>query len=144
MPPLAAPNAATALVRFLVVVEFFSGTLQGAFPVLLPDLGRTLHFGAGDQAVVLGVNYLVSGITVPVSSRLGDLFGHRRLLLATLGIACVGYLLSAAATGLALLLVGQALAGVLSCWLPLELALLRDRLGERIAAGAPSARWWVR
>lgn len=129
MPRLASPNAA-ALVRLLVVVEFFSGTLQGAFPVLLPDLGRTLHFGAGDQAIVLGVNYLVSGITVPVSSRLGDLFGHRRLLLATLAIACVGYLLTAAATGLALLLVGQALAGVLSCWLPLELALLRDRLGE--------------
>ncbi|WP_051943456.1 MFS transporter [Streptacidiphilus rugosus] len=118
------------LIGLLVLVEFFSGALQGAFPILLPDLARSLGFGAGDQALVLGVNFLVAGVTVPLSSRLGDLFGHRRLLLATLALTCVGYVLSAAATGLALLLVGQALAGLLSCWLPLEFALLRDRLGE--------------
>lgn len=118
------------VVGLLVLVEFFSGMLQGAFPILLPDLARTLHFGAGDQALVLGVNFLVAGITVPLSSRLGDLLGHRRLLLATLALTCVGYALTAAATGLALVLAGQALAGLLSCWLPLEFALLRDRLGE--------------
>jgi MFS family permease len=130
MPRLRAPRLANSTVQLLVVVEFLSGTLQGAFPVLLPDLAGRLHFGAGDQALVLGVNYLVSGVTVPLSSRLGDLFGHRRLLLATLALTCLGYLVSAAAPGLALLLVGQALAGMLSCWLPLEFALLRDRLGE--------------
>lgn len=130
MPSLPAPRVSTATVRLLVVVEFFSGTLQGAFPVLLPNLAHQLHFGAGDQALVLGVNFLVSGVTVPLSSRLGDLFGHRRLLLATLALTGLGYLVSAAATDLALLLVGQAMAGVLSCWLPLEFALLRDRLGE--------------
>ena len=130
MPRFPAFNAETAVVRRLVAVEFLSGTLQGAFPVLLPGLADTLHFSAGDQALVLGVGYLVSGITVPLASRLGDLFGHRRLLLATLAITFLGYLLSAAAPGLALLLVGQALAGLLTCWLPLELALLRDQLGD--------------
>ncbi len=130
MPRLPALHADTAVVRRLVVVEFLSGVLQGAFPVLLPGLAGTLHFGAGDQALVLGVGYLVSGITVPLASRLGDLFGHRRLLLLTLAITFVGFFLSAAAPGLALLLVGQALAGLLTCWLPLELALLRDRLGD--------------
>jgi len=130
MPRLPAPRVSAATVRLLVVVEFLSGTLQGAFPVLLPNLAGELHFGAGDQALVLGVNFLVSGVTVPLSSRLGDLFGHRRLLLATLALTCLGYVVSAAAAGLALLLVGQALAGMLSCWLPLEFALLRDQLGE--------------
>ncbi|MEY9871321.1 MFS family permease [Streptacidiphilus sp. MAP12-33] len=123
-------SRAGALVGLLVLVEFFSGTIQGAFPILLPDLAKALHFDAGAQALVLGVNFLVSGVTVPVASRLGDLFGHRRLLLATLALTCLGYVLSACATALPLLLVGQALAGLLSCWLPLEFALLRDRLGE--------------
>jgi MFS family permease len=125
--PLSRPGA---LVGLLVLVEFFSGTIQGAFPVLLPDLARTLHFDAGAQALVLGVNFLVAGVTVPLGSRLGDLLGHRRLLLITLALTCLGYALSATATALPLLLAGQALAGVLSCWLPLEFALLRDRLGE--------------
>jgi MFS family permease len=125
--PLAAPGA---LVGLLVLVEFFSGAIQGAFPILLPDLARTLHFGAGAQALVLGVNFLVSGVTVPVASRLGDLFGHRLLLLTTLALTCLGYVLSASASALPQLLAGQALAGLLACWLPLEFALLRDRLGE--------------
>jgi MFS family permease len=101
MPRLAPPNAGTSLVRFLVAVELFSGTLQGAFPVLLPDLGRTLHFGAGDQAIVLGVNYLVSGIAVPVSSRLigavlahrlARRFGGRAVLTCGFALSAVGYL----------------------------------------------------
>lgn len=125
--PFARPGA---LVGLLVMVEFFSGTLQGAFPILLPHLATALHFSAGAQALVSGVNFLVAGVTVPLGSRLGDLLGHRRLLLATLAITCFGYVLSAAARSLPLLLVGQAFAGVLSCWLPLEFALLRDRLGE--------------
>ncbi|WP_052442727.1 MFS transporter [Streptacidiphilus neutrinimicus] len=125
--PLTGPGA---LVGLLVLVEFFSGTIQGAFPVLLPDLARTLHFDAGAQALVLGVNFLVAGVTVPLGSRLGDLLGHRRLLLVTLALTCAGYAVSACATALPLLLAGQALAGVLACWLPLEFALLRDRLGE--------------
>lgn len=110
--PFARPGA---LIGLLAVVEFFSGTLQGAFPILLPHLAGTLHFGAGAQALVLGVNFLVSGVTVPIGSRLGDLLGHRLLLMATLVIACFGYVLSAVADSLLLLLVGQALAGVLSC-----------------------------
>ncbi|WP_042387262.1 MFS transporter [Streptacidiphilus melanogenes] len=130
--PLARPlTGPGALVGLLVLVEFFSGTIQGAFPVLLPDLARTLHFDAGAQALVLGVNFLVAGVTVPLGSRLGDLLGHRRLLLVTLALTCLGYALSACATALPLLLAGQALAGVLACWLPLEFALLRDRLGEQ-------------
>jgi MFS family permease len=129
--PRSSSSTLTPLVGLLVLVEFLSGVLQGAFPILLPHLAQTLHFGAGEQALVLGVNFLVAGVTVPLSSRLGDLFGHRRLLLATLGLTCLGYVLSAAADTLALLLLGQALAGLLACWLPLEFALLRDRLGEK-------------
>ncbi|RAG86060.1 MFS transporter [Streptacidiphilus pinicola] len=130
-PPAARPlTGAGALVGLLVLVEFFSGTIQGSFPVLLPDLARSLHFDAGAQALVLGVNFLVAGVTVPLGSRLGDLLGHRRLLLVTLALTSLGFALSATATALPLLLVGQALAGVLACWLPLEFALLRDQLGE--------------
>lgn len=114
----------------LVLVEFASGILQGGYPILLPHLADTLHFGAGDQAVVLGVEFLVAGIAVPVVSRLGDLHGHRRLLLVTLALTLLGYVATALATGLPVLLAGRVLAGMLPCWLPLEFAILRDRLGE--------------
>ncbi|MDH6134119.1 MFS family permease [Kitasatospora sp. MAA4] len=118
------------LIVLLVLVEFASGVLQGGFPILLPQLASTLHFGAGGQSLALGVEFLVAGVAVPLTSRLGDLFGHRRLLLATLALTLLGYLATALARDLTAVLLGRALSGFLSCWLPLEFALLRDRLGE--------------
>ncbi|MFE0457676.1 MFS transporter [Kitasatospora sp. NPDC058965] len=117
------------LVPLLILIECASGMLQGAFPVLLPPLAGVLHVGAGDQALVTGVEFLVSGVAVPLSSRLGDLYGHRRLLRVTVALALAGYLVSASAGSFAVLLLGRGLCGFLSCWLPLEFALLRDRLG---------------
>jgi MFS family permease len=119
-----------SLIGVLVLVEFPSGMLQGGYPILLPHLARTLHFAAGDQAVVLGVEFLVAGIAVPLVSRLGDLYGHRRLLCVTVATTLLGYVATALATDFPLLLAARVLAGVLPCWLPLEFALLRDRLGE--------------
>lgn len=130
VPPAARRLRVHPLVGLLVLVEFASGILQGGYPILLPHLADTLHFGAGDQAVVLGVEFLVAGIAVPVVSRLGDLHGHRRMLLVTLALTLLGYLATALATDLPVLFAGRLLAGTLPCWLPLEFAILRDRLGE--------------
>ncbi len=117
------------VVVLLVLVEFASGMLQGAFPILLPPLAGVLHAGAGDQALVTGLEFLVSGVAVPLTSRLGDLHGHRRLLRATAALCLLGNAVTALAPSLGLLLAGRALCGFLSCWLPLEFAILRDRIG---------------
>ncbi|QMU67063.1 MFS transporter [Streptacidiphilus sp. P02-A3a] len=122
------------VVALLVLVEFCSGILQGGFPILLPHLRDSLHLGAGTVSLALGVEFLVSGVALPVTSRLGDLHGHRLWLRITVALTLAGYLLSAAAAvagSLPLLLLGRALAGFLSCWLPLEFAIIRDRMGER-------------
>jgi MFS family permease len=119
------------VVALLVLVEFCSGILQGGFPILLPHLGDSLHLGAGSVSLALGVEYLVSGVAVPLSSRLGDLHGHRLLLRITLALTLVGYLVTAVAGSLPVLLLGRALSGFLACWLPLEFAIVRDRIGER-------------
>jgi MFS family permease len=120
----------THVVGLLVLVEFCSGILQGGFPILLPVVGAGLHLGAGDVSLALGVEFLVSGVAVPLTSRLGDLHGHRLLLRITILITLAGYLLTALAGDLPLLLLGRALAGCLACWLPLEFAIVRDRIGE--------------
>ena len=120
----------TRVVALLVLLEFASGILQGGFPVLLPELADRLHLSAADQSLATGIEFLVSGMAVPLTSRLGDLQGHRRWLLTTLALTVVGYTLTALADSLALLLAGRVLAGFLSCWLPLEFAIVRDRVGE--------------
>ncbi|MFC5911376.1 MFS transporter [Streptacidiphilus monticola] len=118
------------VVALLVLLEFASGLLQGGFPVLLPGLADRLHLSAGDQSLATGIEFLVSGMAVPLTSRLGDLQGHRRWLRITLALTVLGCTLTALADSLAVLLAGRVLAGFLSCWLPLEFAIVRDRVGE--------------
>ncbi|MEV7179852.1 MFS transporter [Kitasatospora sp. NPDC093679] len=123
-------TAVRATVPLLVLVEFASGVLQGGFPILLPRLGERLHLDAGDLSLALGVEFLVSGVAVPLTSRLGDLHGHRLLLRVTVLLTLLGAVCTALAPDLPLLLLGRALSGFLACWLPLEFAILRDGLGE--------------
>lgn len=124
------PRAAVSAVPLLALVEFASGVLQGGFPILLPRLGEHLDLRASDLSLALGAEFLVSGVAVPLTSRLGDLYGHRRLLRATVLLTLLGFAVTALAPDLPVLLAGRALSGFLACWLPLEFAILRDRLGE--------------
>lgn len=128
VPPPTRP--ALSAVPLLALVEFASGVLQGGFPILLPRLGEHLDLRASDLSLALGVEFLVSGVAVPLTSRLGDLYGHRRLLRATVLLTLLGFAVTALAPDLPVLLAGRALSGFLACWLPLEFAVLRDRLGE--------------
>ncbi|MCU7820462.1 MFS transporter [Kitasatospora sp. DSM 101779] len=132
VPVAVAPvrTAVRTTVPLLVLVEFASGVLQGGFPILLPRLGEQLRLDTGDLSLALGVEFLVSGVAVPLTSRLGDLHGHRLLLRATVLLTLLGAVCTALAPDLPLLLLGRALSGFLACWLPLEFAILRDGLGE--------------
>ncbi|MFJ5230165.1 MFS transporter [Kitasatospora sp. NPDC088391] len=130
VPADRAVRAAAAAVPLLALVEFASGVLQGGFPILLPRLGEHLDLRAADLSLALGAEFLVSGVAVPLTSRLGDLYGHRRLLRATVLLTLLGFVVTALAPDLPVLLAGRALSGFLACWLPLEFAILRDRLGE--------------
>ncbi|MCP2313252.1 MFS transporter [Kitasatospora paracochleata] len=128
--PAPRPAGSLRAVPLLAAVEFASGVLQGGFPILLPRLGERLHLDAGDLGLALGAEFLVAGVAVPLTSRLGDLYGHRLLLRITTVLTLLGGVCTAFADSLPMLLLGRALGGFLASWLPLEFALLRDRLGE--------------
>ncbi|MEU6660029.1 MFS transporter [Streptomyces sp. NPDC046821] len=142
MPRSASPGslspstASTAsVVGFLVFIELCSGILQGAVPVVVPLIGNDLHVSAGDLNWVNSVFLLVAGISVPLLSRLGDIYGHRRMIRITMLIVVVGSVIVATANSFGVLLIGRALQGVFACWLPLDFAIVRDRVQkERVGA----------
>ncbi|GAA1096067.1 MFS transporter [Nocardiopsis composta] len=125
----AAGRRSAAFVGFLVFIELCSGILQGGFPVLLPAIGTELGLGPGDLSTAFSVELLAAGLALPLLARLGDIFGHRRLIQITVAVTLAGYALVALADGFALLVIGRILSGALACWLPLEFAIVRDRLG---------------
>ncbi|GJF31469.1 MFS transporter [Kitasatospora sp. NE20-6] len=125
-----------AVVGLLVLFELTSGFLQGGIAPLLPAIGRELGVPDAELTWVISVQLLAAAVCVPVIGRLGDLYGHRRVLRFTLVCVAAGALLVALAPSLPVLLAGRVLMGPLAALLPLEIALARDRLPVDLARSA--------
>jgi MFS family permease len=127
------------LVGFLFLVELVSGILQGFYIPIIPDLVKYLGIHTADYNWFEAAQLLLSAIVVPILAKLGDMFGHKRILL-------ISTVLTAAATwGLVFAhsfptyLIAFALQGFYVVWLPLEVALIFDR-GRRSGKGASQTR----
>ncbi|BCJ44551.1 MFS transporter [Actinoplanes ianthinogenes] len=125
-----------AVVGLLVLFELTSGFIQGSISPLLPALGTELGISDAHLNWVTAVQLLASAVSVPAFGRLGDLHGHRRMLRIALAGVAAGSLLVALAPNLPLLLAGRLLQGPLAALLPLEIALVRDRLPTELARKA--------
>jgi MFS family permease len=127
----------TAVVGFLVVLELASGILQAWYPPLLPSIMERYGITAGELNWVSAVYLLSTAVCVPLITKLGDLYGHRRLLIISAALVALGSVLVAIAPTFGVLLVGRAIQGPLLAFLSLEFALVRERAGDR--AGRPIA-----
>ncbi|WP_051716826.1 MFS transporter [Streptomyces sp. NRRL F-5727] len=125
-----------AAVGLLVLFELTSGFLQGGIAPLLPEIGRELSVPDADLTWVISAQLLAAAVSVPVLGRLGDLHGHRKVLRWALAAVALGTLLVALAPNLPVLLAGRVLTGPLAALLPLEIALVRDRLPLALARSA--------
>src|SRR6186713_580787 len=69
------------LVGFLVFVEFTSGVLQGYYVPLLTDIARHLGIHDADVNWLEAAQLMLSALVVPAFAKLGDMVGHKRMLL---------------------------------------------------------------
>ncbi|MFI6735440.1 MFS transporter [Nonomuraea sp. NPDC050451] len=128
------PWAAIGVLAFGVAV----GTLQMTAVVpMLPVLQRQLHAPLTAVSWALTAALLSGAVTIPLLSRLGDLYGRRPVALAALGLLVAGSVLSALATTLPVMIAGRVLQGVAASLLPLAIgiarqAVARDRLPTAI------------
>ncbi|MFD6531872.1 MFS transporter [Streptomyces sp. NPDC060184] len=126
--PPPATASVTAVVGLLVFFEATSGFLQVGLAPLLPDLADHLSIGSASLNWVVSVQLLAAAVCVPLFGRLGDLYGHRRMLRIALALIAAGTLTVALAPDYPVLLAGRVLQGPIAALLPLEIALVRDRL----------------
>ncbi|MER5184528.1 MFS transporter [Streptomyces sp. NPDC002896] len=117
-----------AVVGLLVFVELTSGFIQGGTTPLIPAMRDALGVSTGDAQWITAVQFLAAAVSVPVFGRLGDRYGHRRMLRVAVLCITVGCVVVALAPNLGLLLLGRVLLGPLAALLPLEIGLCRDRL----------------
>ncbi len=122
---------AGGVVGALVVVEGTSGVLQGYYTPLLTDIARHLGIHDADVNWLEAAQLLLSAIVVPVLARLGDIIGHRKVLLASLLVTAVASWSLAFAPSFPLYILAWAIQGFYVVWLPLNIAIIHSRARDR-------------
>lgn len=116
-----------AIVGFLVAVEIASGVLQGFYTPIYPQLAEHLSISEGDINWFEAAQLIVSALCVPFLARLGDLIGHKKVLLLSTAVTALGSWMLAFAPGFWTFLIGWAVQGAYVVWLPLEIAIIHRR-----------------
>ena len=116
-----------AIVGFLVLVEFASGILQGYYTPIYPQIAEHLSIAEGDINWFEAAQLIVSALCIPLLARLGDLVGHKKVLLVSTAVTALGSWWLAFAPGFTTFLIGWAIQGAYVVWLPLEIAIIHRR-----------------
>lgn len=138
--PAGRAGAITAgLIGFLFFVEFVSGILQGFYVPLIPDLVDYLGIKDADFNIFEGAQLLLSALVVPILAKLGDMYGHKKILLATTVLTAGATWWLAFSGDFTSFLIAWTLQGFYVVWLPLEIALIFDK-GRRTGHAASATR----
>lgn len=129
------PLGITAIVGFLAFSEIVSGFLQSWYAPLLTLLGERLGANAAQLNWVSAAYLLASVVFVPVLAKLGDLYGHKKMVLIVLITVVAGTVTTAFADSFAVFIVGRVVQGALGALLPLEMAIIRERAGDQASRG---------
>jgi MFS family permease len=115
------------IVGFLVCVEIASGILQGYYTPIFSDIADHLGIADADVNWFEAAQLVVSALVVPFLSRLGDLVGHKKVLLLSTAVTALGSWILAFAPSFTTFLIGWAIQGAYVVWLPLEIAIIHRR-----------------
>ena len=125
--PITPVQGLAAIVGFLVVVEVASGVLQGYYTPIYPQIADHLSIPEGDINWFEAAQLIVSALCIPLLARLGDLIGHKKVLLIALAVTTIGSWITVVAPSFTTFLIGWALQGAAIIWLPLEIAIIHRR-----------------
>ncbi|MFC9683251.1 MFS transporter [Streptomyces sp. NPDC056948] len=125
-------NAVVAVLAFGGIVVSLMQTL--VIPIV-PELPRLLNASASDAAWAVTATLLAAAVATPMTGRLGDMYGKRRMLLISLVMLVAGSVTAALSDALAPMIVGRALQGLASGVIPLGISIMRDELpAERLGS----------
>ncbi|MEV5199343.1 MFS transporter [Streptomyces sp. NPDC053720] len=129
------PGAVTAVIALSGVVVSLMQTL--VVPII-PQLPQLLHAEPSDASWVITATLLAAAVVTPISGRLGDMFGKRRVIIASLVALVVGSVVCALSDSLVPAITGRVLQGLATGVIPVGISILRDELPAERVGGAVS------
>lgn len=128
------------VVGLLALVEFSSGVLQGYYAPLLTDIARHLGITDADVNWFEGAQFMLSAMFVPAFAKLGDMVGHKRMLVISSALTAASLLVLPFTDNFWVFLTAWAVSGAYTVWLPLEVALIWSRTRGHDGRPALTAR----
>ncbi|MFD4371029.1 MFS transporter [Streptomyces sp. NPDC058486] len=123
----------TAVITLSCVVISLMQTL---IVPIIPKLPQLLHTGAANASWAITATLLAAAVVTPISGRLGDMYGKRRVIAASLAFVVVGSVLCAVSDSLMPVVTGRALQGLATGVIPVGISFLRDVLPAERVGGA--------
>jgi MFS family permease len=125
-----------AKIATLAATGLIAASLQTIVTPIYPRLPELLNASPADVSWVFTATLLVAVISMPISGRLGDMYGKRRTALLVLLIVAAGSVVCALSDSLPLFIAGRAMQGVGLGVVPLGISILRDVLHPKSLGGA--------
>jgi MFS family permease len=128
----------TAVVVVLAFTGIVVSVMQTLVIPILVQLPVLLHTSTANASWVITATLLAGAVAVPVTGRLGDMYGKRLMIFVSLGLLVVGSLLCASTSALMPMVVGRTLQGAAMGVIPLGISVMRDilppeRMGSAVA-----------
>lgn len=125
---LARPRPNRAIIAVLLAMGLCASFMFSLVVPIQSRLPELLNASREDTAWVLTATLLTSAVVTPISGRLGDMYGKRRILLALIVVTMLGSLVVALTSDIAVVITGRALQGAMTGVIPLGIAVMRDVL----------------
>ena len=112
-PPQSSPEAAKALLPWLVAVAFFMESLDTTIlNTAVPSISRALEVSPLSMKSVLSSYTLSLAVFIPISGWMADRFGTRRVFASAIGLFTLGSLLCGVTSNIHLLVACRVLQGL--------------------------------
>lgn len=121
-------RAGGGVVPVLAFAGITVAVMQTLLVPVIKDLPALLHTDPSNATWVMTATLLAGAVATPIMGRLGDLYGKRKMLLASLAVMVVGSLICAFTDALVVMIVGRALQGFAMGAIPLGIGIMRDEL----------------
>ncbi|NDZ97518.1 MFS transporter [Streptomyces sp. SID6673] len=132
-------GAAIAVVIVLCFGGLVASLMQTLIVPIQPELPTLLNTSISNASWVVTATLLAAAIAMPISGRLGDMFGKKRIILASAVLLIAGSLVCALSSELIPMIVGRAVQGLAMGFIPLGISLMREVTPPRLTSMAVSA-----
>lgn len=122
----------------MLLVLLFGGLLmaiqQTLVIPLLPHFTEILGASRNDVSWLVTLTLLTGCVSVPIITRMADMYGKKRMFLITVSFTMVGAIVAVTAPLLPILLIGRGMQGFGMALIPIGIAIMRERFTPRTLA----------